>query len=108
GNNSHNLFGIKAGRGWEGKTTDITTTEFVDGVAQKRVERFRVYNSYAEAFADYARLLSSRYGDAVQAGADAKVFGKELQAGGYATDPAYADKLARVAEHPALKAYKAA
>jgi len=108
GNNSHNLFGIKAGRGWEGKTTDITTTEYVDGVAQKRVERFRVYDSYAEAFADYARLLSSRYGDAAQAGADAKVFGKELQAGGYATDPAYADKLARVAEHPALKAYKAA
>lgn len=107
GNNSYNLFGIKASKDWAGKTTDITTTEYVDGVAQKRVERFRAYDSYADAFGDYARLLAKRYGDATQAGSDAKVFATELQDGGYATDPAYAKKLARVADHPALKAYKA-
>ncbi|WP_269531977.1 flagellar assembly peptidoglycan hydrolase FlgJ [Chitinimonas sp. BJYL2] len=108
GNNTHNLFGIKAGSSWTGKTADITTTEYVDGVAQKRVERFRAYDSYADAFADYAKLLSRRYGDAVQAGSDAKAFASGLQEGGYATDPAYARKLARVAEHPALRAYRAA
>ncbi|HEY9102715.1 flagellar assembly peptidoglycan hydrolase FlgJ [Chitinimonas sp.] len=107
GNNTYNLFGIKAGRDWTGKTADITTTEYVDGVAQKRVEKFRAYDSYADAFADYARLLSKRYGDAAQAGSDAKTFANELQEGGYATDPAYAKKLARVAEHPALRAYRA-
>lgn len=107
GNNTYNLFGIKAGRDWTGKTADITTTEYVDGVAQKRVEKFRAYDSYADAFSDYARLLSKRYGDAAQAGGDAKTFANELQEGGYATDPAYAKKLARVAEHPALRAYRA-
>ncbi|QNM98470.1 flagellar assembly peptidoglycan hydrolase FlgJ [Chitinimonas koreensis] len=107
GNNSHNLFGIKAGRDWQGKTAEIVTTEFVDGVAQKRVEKFRAYDSYADAFADYGRLLAKRYGEATQAGSDAKTFATELQQGGYATDPAYAKKLARVAEHPALRAYRA-
>jgi len=108
GNNTHNLFGIKASRDWQGKTADIVTTEYIDGKAQKRVETFRAYDSYAQAFQDYGRLLSKRYGEATQAGADAKVFATELQQGGYATDPSYANKLSRVAEHPALKAYRAA
>lgn len=108
GNNSHNLFGIKAGSDWTGKTADITTTEYVDGVAQKRVERFRAYDSYTEAFADYAGLLAKRYGSATQAGGDAKAFADSLQQGGYATDPNYAQKLAHVAESPALRAYKTA
>ncbi|MFC4157757.1 flagellar assembly peptidoglycan hydrolase FlgJ [Chitinimonas lacunae] len=105
GQNSHNLFGIKAGRGWQGKTAEIVTTEYVDGVAQKRVERFRAYDSYDEAFADYARLLNQRYGEVVGA-PDAKAFAGELQQGGYATDPQYAAKLTRVAEHRALRAYR--
>ncbi|QDQ28851.1 flagellar assembly peptidoglycan hydrolase FlgJ [Chitinimonas arctica] len=107
GHNTFNLFGIKAGKSWTGKTADITTTEYVDGVAQKRIEKFRAYDNYNDAFVDYAQLLSKRYGEATQAGSDAKVFASELQEGGYATDPAYARKLARVAEHPALKAYRA-
>ncbi|MGQ5523015.1 flagellar assembly peptidoglycan hydrolase FlgJ [Chitinimonas sp. PSY-7] len=108
GNNTHNLFGIKAGKDWKGRTADIVTTEYVEGRAQKRVETFRAYDSYADAFSDYGQLLVRRYTDAAQAGTNAKVFAKELQEGGYATDPSYARKLAQVAEHPALKAYRAA
>ncbi|WP_374354845.1 flagellar assembly peptidoglycan hydrolase FlgJ [Chitinimonas sp.] len=108
GRNSHNLFGIKAGSDWTGKTADIVTTEYVDGIAQKRVERFRAYDSYADAFADYAQLLSKRYGAATQAGSDARMFAERLQQGGYATDPHYAKKLTQLAQSPALRAYRAA
>jgi peptidoglycan hydrolase FlgJ len=31
GTPSHNLFGIKAGEGWKGRTVDTMTTEYVDG-----------------------------------------------------------------------------
>lgn len=106
GNNSHNLFGIKADKGWTGRTVDIITTEYVDGVAQKRVETFRAYDSYADAFADYAQLLARRYADATRVGSDAAAFADRLQDGGYATDPRYAQKLARVADHPALQAFR--
>src|ERR1035437_3914274 len=57
GSPTYNLFGIKAGRNWQGPSVDAQTTEYVDGVAQVSSEKFRVYGSYAEAFNDYASLL---------------------------------------------------
>ncbi|MEW5904723.1 MAG: flagellar assembly peptidoglycan hydrolase FlgJ [Pseudomonadota bacterium] len=97
GSTSHNLFGIKAGRDWIGKVAEVTTTEYQNGVASKQVARFRAYDSYAEAFQDYAKLLSEnpRYADAMGQN-DAVDFAQALQQAGYATDPRYADKLAGV------------
>ena len=98
GSNSHNVFGIKAGASWKGKFTEVATTEYVNGVPQKRIERFRSYDSYADAFADYAKTLtgSSRYRDVVASASDATGFAHGLQKAGYATDPRYAEKLSRV------------
>ncbi len=98
GRNSYNLFGIKAGGNWNGRTVDVVTTEYVDGKPQKQVERFRAYDSYADSFRDYANLLrgSTRYRSALAQGQDALGFAQGLQQGGYATDPAYARKLVEV------------
>jgi flagellar protein FlgJ len=97
GSDSHNLFGIKAGKDWKGKVAEVTTTEYHNGVASKQVARFRAYDSYTESFLDYASLLSNnpRY-DGVMGQTDAKKFAQALQEAGYATDPHYADKLAGV------------
>jgi flagellar protein FlgJ len=97
GRPSYNLFGIKAGRSWTGPTVDATTTEYVGGVAQRQTERFRAYGSYAEGFRDYANLLVSnpRYAG-VLGSQDAATFSRGLQQAGYATDPMYGDKLARI------------
>lgn len=96
GENTHNLFGIKATASWTGATVDAVTTEVVGGVARKVVQKFRAYDSYADAFRDYAKLLAGaeRYAGAVGA-ADATSFARGLARGGYATDPAYAAKLTR-------------
>ncbi|WP_295006483.1 flagellar assembly peptidoglycan hydrolase FlgJ [uncultured Dechloromonas sp.] len=104
GSPSYNLFGIKAGKSWNGATTDATTTEYVNGQAQQSVERFRAYGSYEEAFRDYANLLrnNSRFG-AVIGSQDGTEFAKRLQQAGYATDPMYADKLSRIINGPALR-----
>ncbi|RPI42703.1 MAG: flagellar assembly peptidoglycan hydrolase FlgJ [Betaproteobacteria bacterium] len=98
GSPSHNLFGIKAGRGWQGPTADVVTTEYVNGTAVKTMERFRAYGSYAEAFKDYASLLTAnpRYAHVLNERADPAAFARGLQRAGYATDPNYADKLTRV------------
>ncbi len=100
GSNSHNLFGIKAGADWKGTVTETTTTEYVDGKARKVVEKFRTYASYAEAFADYARLLTSnpRYAQTLASGQTPAQFATQLQKAGYATDPQYAQKLTQVIE----------
>lgn len=93
---SNNLFGIKADPSWSGKVAEVTTTEYVGGVAHKRVARFRAYDSSEAAFRDYARLLktSPRYAQAVQQTSDPLSFARGLQSAGYATDPRYAVKVA--------------
>ena len=98
GSNSFNLFGIKASADWKGPVAKITTTEYVNGEPKKMVQSFRAYSSYDESFADYARLMktSPRYREVVAKADDAKQFAQGLQRAGYATDPAYADKLGRV------------
>lgn len=108
GSDSHNLFGIKASKDWQGKSTSITTTEYVNGVPQKKVDTFRSYDSYADAFSDYARMLkdSPRYQAALNQGRNVAGFAQGLQNGGYATDPRYARKLVDVAASLAQQAVR--
>lgn len=97
GSPSHNLFGIKANADWKGKVAEVTTTEYVDGVPQKTVARFRAYDSYAESYQDFAQLIgnSPRYAQARQQTGSVQGWSQGLQDAGYATDPEYADKLSR-------------
>jgi flagellar protein FlgJ len=100
GSSSFNVFGIKAGASWSGPVARVSTTEYVDGVARKTSAAFRSYGSYEEAFQDYARLMkeSPRYSGVVASASSgsASGFAQGLQRAGYATDPAYAEKLTRV------------
>lgn len=98
GSPSFNLFGIKAGAGWKGKVVDARTTEYINGVAHTKVEKFRAYDSYADAFKDYARLLSKhpRYQSVIANAQDVRGFAVGLQRAGYATDPQYAAKLMNI------------
>ena len=104
GRPSYNLFGIKAGPGWSGPVAEASSSEYVGGVMQKQVERFRAYGSYAEAFNDYAKLLTSnpRYAG-VLGSQDAGSFARGLQQAGYASDPMYAAKLTRIIGSSSLR-----
>ncbi|WP_110687265.1 flagellar assembly peptidoglycan hydrolase FlgJ [Salinicola aestuarinus] len=97
GGNSHNLFGIKAGSHWDGPTTAVNTTEYVSGRPVKMVDSFRVYDSYADAFTDYAKLIGDnpRYRDVVEAKTPQDA-AEAIQRAGYATDPRYAEKLGQI------------
>ncbi len=99
GATSHNLFGLKAGGNWDGAVNESATTEYVGGAAIKTRERFRSYPDAGAAFRDYAQMLidNPRYKGALNVGSDAQAFARGLARGGYATDPAYASKLARLA-----------
>jgi flagellar protein FlgJ len=92
---SHNLFGIKADSNWHGFIALADTHEFVNGKKMAVEARFRAYPSYKECLVDRALFLmrNPRYKKAMAATHDPVQFARELQAGGYATDPDYADKL---------------
>lgn len=108
----NNVFGIKAGKGWHGKTQDVSTWEDTNGPEPggvvNVVDRFRDYDSVADSFADHFRFLevNSRYRNAgvfAKAGDDA--YFMALQRAGYATDPAYAAKLSSICR--SVKSYTA-
>lgn len=94
GKTSYNVFGIKAGKSWEGPVTNIMTTEVINGKSVKMRDNFRVYGSYQEAIADYINLLTEnpRYQE-VKTAQSPEIAARRLHQAGYATDPSYSDKL---------------
>lgn len=97
GKQSHNLFGIKVTSDWKGESTEVTTTEYIDGALQKVKAAFRVYPSYSEALEDYTSILTKnpRYHNVTHMSTPENV-AHALQSGGYATDPDYAKKLINI------------
>lgn len=106
GTSSHNLFGIKADRRWSGTQVSRMTTEYAGDKAHVEAANFRSYGSAGESFADYVRFIKSnpRYAEALKHGGDAGRYVAGLQKAGYATDPAYAQKILRVANGPTMTA----
>lgn len=105
GSPSFNLFGMKAGSSWDGARVTVPTLEVEGGVPVRRHAAFRAYASPAQSFEDYARLLGDnpRYAQALGKGDDVAGFAQGLVQGGYATDPAYARKIAAIANGPAMR-----
>lgn len=93
GQNSHNLFGIKA-TARDKVIARNTTTEFIDGRAEKIEANFRTYKSSAEAVDGFATFVleNPRYSNALKHASEPERFLQELQSAGYATDPNYANK----------------
>ncbi|MED1642179.1 glycoside hydrolase family 73 protein [Brevibacillus agri] len=105
---ANNLFGIK-GTGPAGSVS-MPTTEYVSGKAVKVNAAFRKYNSWAESIADHSALIlkgtrdkPTRYHGVL--GADYKTACIEIWKGGYATDPAYPQKLIGLIEQYGLAKY---
>lgn len=94
-------FGIKATPSWRGKTQQLWTTEYVNGVPQRVLATFRAYDTPAQSFADYGALISStpRYRAALSypAYSQADDYIRAIAAAGYATAPDYANTVISVA-----------
>ncbi len=105
GNSSFNLFGIKAGSSWGGDKVSVATLEYENGVAVRKRDAFRAYDSPSESFADYARLIadSPRYAQALGQGENIAGFARGLVHGGYATDPAYVAKITAIANSAQMR-----
>ncbi|GED71158.1 hypothetical protein BRE01_48600 [Brevibacillus reuszeri] len=98
---ANNLFGIK-GNGTAGSVS-MPTTEYVGGKPITTNANFRKYNSWAESIADHSALIlngtrdkPTRYHGVL--GADYKTACQKIKDGGYATDPAYPQKLISLIE----------
>jgi peptidoglycan hydrolase FlgJ len=105
GNNSFNIFNIKKGSSWEGKSIGVKSLEYSQGVAEKKQSDFRQYESYWEGFVDYIGLIktSPRYQKALESGNNSAHYADALQKSGYATDPDYAEKIKSLLNHDLIR-----
>lgn len=105
GENSFNLFNIKAGGQWQGDKVNVNTLEYRNGIAAQEKSDFRKYNDYAESFSDYVRLMKNnpRYEKVLATGTNSSAYAEALQSAGYATDPQYAKKIKSLLSSDAIK-----
>ena len=90
----NNLFGIKADSRWRGETITLNTREFIRNQWVVVPAKWRKYPSWQASIDDHAAFLkrNPRY-KACFACTTAQAFAQALAKAGYATDPAYADKV---------------
>ncbi len=105
---ANNLFGIK-GRPLPGPAGVVwmDTWEHVNGRDITVKEPFRAYHNIEESVLDHGRYLrdNKRYAEAMRNVDDPRLFIRLIHQAGYATDPAYADKVIRIMDRYNLYVY---
>lgn len=94
----NNMFGIKSGTSWAGKTNNVATKEQgADGLYSTR-DDFRAYDSFEDSLCDYIAFIEQNYPDAWNASTfDDAVAGLDSgRYGAYATDEEYGSKLSHI------------
>ncbi|WP_018277719.1 flagellar assembly peptidoglycan hydrolase FlgJ [Teredinibacter turnerae] len=105
GRSTFNIFNIKADERWQGDSVELRSLEFNGSSFVPQKSRFRSYESLAAAVDDYIAFIKNnpRYQQALAASADGQRYIEELAEAGYATDPAYAEKIMRTHERVATE-----
>ncbi|HFI0408792.1 TPA: GBS Bsp-like repeat-containing protein [Streptococcus suis] len=108
--NAYNIFGIKADSSWKGNTYTVQTKEVVNGKTITVEKQFRAYKSLLESISDYGSFFTStawrikNYASFLQA-TNYETALTSLLASGYATDPAYAEKLKSLIQRYGMHQY---
>ena len=103
-----NLFGIKAHtRPGTAGVYNINAWEVLGGANVIKPESFKAYSNLADSIVDHGRWFHQqpRYAGALAVRDEPQAFARAINAAGYATDPAYANKLIRLMDRFDLYAY---
>lgn len=102
----NNLFGVKKGSSWTGRTVNLPTREVINGVSQTVRADFRVYPSWMASIADRNKLLLTlkRYAN-VRSAATPQAQIEALKAAGYATGENYVSSLMNTINANSLTRY---
>lgn len=101
----NNLFGIKAAGGETQSIQTLKTTEYTPLGQVVQHAAFRAYQDISDSVEGFTQLLSrsARYAQALGQ-QSVEAYARAIQRAGYATDPAYAEKLVAIADSPRMKA----
>lgn len=106
----NNLVGYKVGSGqttpyWHGASVNKDTWEVYNGKRSDEKANFRAYDSIEDGFRDQDLLFTIPRYAPVRAATSPEQQARALVQSGYATDPAYADKIISIIQAHGLKQY---
>lgn len=101
---TNNPFGIKAKKGQDG--TEVMTHEFENGSMVKKSQKFANYDSLSDAFVEHSKLLQNRRYASVRAATTQEELANAIGSSGYATDPAYGQKIYKIMQSKKFKELK--
>ncbi|HBF37339.1 MAG TPA: hypothetical protein DDW50_08455 [Firmicutes bacterium] len=101
---ANNLFSIKAGYSWKGKTIKLPGPEWSNRLGwYQDFQQWRIYESWCDCILDYAKIIAEApwFQDALQYVDQPEEFLKALLPDnnhpGWATDPGYFQKITKIA-----------
>lgn len=105
GNNSNNLFNIKATGANGEQAVTVKTTEYIANTPIKTNALFKKYDTLEQSFQDYVSLIkgSGRYQEALAQTSSPASFISALHKAGFATDPNYSEKVMNVYDSKELQ-----
>lgn len=89
----HNHFGLKCGKSWKGKSVNMKTGEFYNGVFVNIKDNFRVFDSDIEGVEGYYDFINTKRYANLRDAKSYRQFAEYLKADGYATSPVYVNTL---------------
>ncbi|MBP1042552.1 glycoside hydrolase family 73 protein [Vagococcus sp. BWB3-3] len=100
---ANNLFGIKGEH--NNQSVIMRTDEYIDGERITIDDQFKKYDNLQQGMEDHLVFLKGASYQPVLSAANYREAALAIQAGGYATDPRYADKLIELIEQFGLNQY---
>lgn len=98
-------FGIKASSGWNGRIFRKSSAEVIGGSTVFLDSDFRAYNSLSDSVADHGAFLQKDRYKSVVGEKDFTKAAAAVKTAGYATDPDYPSKLAKIYMEQNLSRY---
>lgn len=91
---ANNLFGIKCGSKWKGKSVNMKTKEeYSVGTLSDIRANFRAYDSLEESVHDYFEFTNTKRYEALKSCTTPRQYCEAIKAAGYATSSTYVDTL---------------
>lgn len=101
----HNYFGLKAGKGYKGKTVDFKTKEEVNGKTVTITDTFRAFDTLEDGVKGYFDFINTTRYKALKGITDPKKYLEAIKAAGYATASNYVTSVYNVIEKNNLTQY---
>ena len=101
----HNYFGLKAGKGYKGKTVDFKTKEEVNGKTVTITDTFRAFDTLEDGVKGYFDFINTARYKSLKGITDPKKYLEAIKAAGYATASNYVASVYSVIEKNNLAQY---